>query len=116
MYLRVFLTLFSGFVHFYLDYIVFWSLKPALRAFRGFLEDAVKEGAPLPMPKGKEQARSPMEHFEAAVKFFPEMLLRQLSQWHNRDIYLSAPNLVFALDQNYSTRAVEGKENVSTVF
>jgi hypothetical protein len=61
------------------------ELQPAAR---GFLEDAVKEGAPLPMPKGKEQPRSPMEHFEAAVKFFPEMLLRQLSQWHNRDIYL----------------------------
>merc|ERR1719305_625534 len=29
-----------------------------------------------------------MEHFEAVIKFFPEMLLRQLSQWHNRDIYL----------------------------
>ena len=35
MYLRVFLTLFSGFVHFEVEFIVFWSLKPALRAFLG---------------------------------------------------------------------------------
>ena len=35
MYLRVFLTLSRGFVHLKVDFMVFWSLKPALRAFRG---------------------------------------------------------------------------------
>ena len=34
MFLRLF---FSGFVHFKVDFRVFWSLKPALRAFRGDL-------------------------------------------------------------------------------
>ena len=35
MYLRVFRTFLSGFVHFGVDFMVFWSRKPALRAFRG---------------------------------------------------------------------------------
>ena len=35
LYLRVFLTFFSGFVHFGVDFMVFWSLEPALRALRG---------------------------------------------------------------------------------
>ena len=33
--LRVLLTLSSGFVHFQVDLMVFWSRKLALRAFRG---------------------------------------------------------------------------------
>ena len=40
----MFLTLFSGFVHFYVDFMAFWSLKPALRAFRGTLEGLYKQG------------------------------------------------------------------------
>ena len=35
MYLRVFLTLLAVFVHFEVDFMVFWPLKPALRAFLG---------------------------------------------------------------------------------
>ena len=40
VYLRVCLTFSSGFVHFYMDFMTFWSLKPALRAFEvAALED-----------------------------------------------------------------------------
>ena len=35
VYFRVFLTLFSDFVHFEVDFMAFWSFNPALRAFRG---------------------------------------------------------------------------------
>ena len=35
VYFSVFLKLFSGFVHFLVDFTVSWSLKPALRASRG---------------------------------------------------------------------------------
>ena len=37
MYLWVFRTLCSGVVHLKVDFMVFWSFKPALRAFRGVL-------------------------------------------------------------------------------
>ena len=42
MYLAVFLTRFRGFVHFKVDFMA-WSLKPALRAFRGTKKPAEGE-------------------------------------------------------------------------
>ena len=54
MYLQVFLTFFSAFVHFYVDFMVLWSLKPVPRAFRGWgstmalVEDATSTASATP--------------------------------------------------------------------